>query len=168
MFRISLTLVESASQIKEKIKQCIEQEIVPNGLLEDVETFIPSYRIDEPMNEPAVWLFEHPTTEAENKKGKLSSKIYLTTTYEFVCIVYDDDIEKAENMGKDLATRVGSAIMKNAIRNNVGERLINNVKFKALYPTGELQIEGKTNQTPATSIVFDVEYIVDWLKCYKR
>lgn len=163
-----MNLVESVSEISEKIKECIKNEICENGLLSDVETFIPSYRMDEPMDIPAVWLFEHPTTEIVQKQGKLSSKIYLQTPFEFVCLVYEDDLEEAERLGKDLASRVGSSIMKHGLKLKNGERIIHNIVFKSLYPVGEVQIEGKTKKTPATSIVFEIRYYVDWLKCKKR
>lgn len=164
-----MNLIESGEMITQIVKKCITDEIKPEGLLSDVQTFIPSYRMDEPMDEPAVWLFEHPTIESNDNKGKgrLSSIIYLVTTFEFVCIVYDDELEEAEMKGKNLALRVGQALMKNILKGNNNRRVVNNIHFKSLYPTGEVQIENKTTQTPATSIVFDIEYVVDWLKCIR-
>lgn len=161
-----MNIVDSASKITELIKKCVTDEMKPDGLLSDVETFIPSYRLDEPMDLPAVWLFEHPTIPSD-KKGGLSHLSYLKTPFEFVCLIYDEDIEESEIKGKNLAFRVGASILKNGLRITDNERVFNNIKFKAAYPVGDVQIEGKTNQTPATSIIFEIEYIVDWLKCQR-
>lgn len=162
-----MKLVNSLAEITSAVKKCITNEMVENGLLNDVETFIPSYRLDEPMELPAIWLFEHPTIESD-KKGSLSNLIYLKTPFEFVCIVYDEDLEQSEILGKNLAARVGHTILKNKnLITDDGRRIFNNVKFRTLYPAGEVQIDGKTNKTPATSIVLEIEYFVDWLKCNK-
>lgn len=159
-----MNIIESATSISENVKACIKKEMTSEGLLSDVETFIPSYRLNEPMDLPAVWLFEHPTIESNNK-GKLGGYTYLKTPFEFVCLVYDDDLEKSESDGKDLASRVGMSLMNNGLKLINGERLFQNIRFKSLYPVGEITIEGKSNKVPATSIVFEIEYIVDWLKC---
>ena len=160
-----MNIVESAEKVTQLMKECITSEMTPDGLLSDVLTFIPSYRLDEPMDEPCIWLFEHPTVTADPKRGKLSHKLYLSTNFEFVCIVYDDDIEASEILGKNLASRVLASIMKHAVKVKNNERIINDVIFNTLYPAGEVQIEGKSNRTPATSIVVEVRYYIDWLKC---
>jgi len=158
-----MNLVKNGAEITSAVKSCIRNEMVNDGLLSDVETFIPSYRLDEDMDLPAVWLFEHPTTRVESKHAL--SSIYLTTPFEFVCVVYDDDIEQSEIKGKDLAWRVGETILKNKHKVIEGRRIFQNVTFRTLYPVGEVQLEGLNTKIPATSIILDIEYLVDWLKC---
>ncbi len=160
-----MNIVESSSVISEKIKDCIRSEMNPNGLLSDVKTFIPSYRMNEKMKEPCIWLFEHPTIPVDGKKAPLSKSLYLATPFEFVCVVYDKDIETAEMKGKNLASRVAACIQKHALKLHDGERVIDNIVFKTFYPAGEVQIENKSEKTPATSIVFEARFWIDWLKC---
>ena len=164
-----LSIIESQEKVTEKIKECITAEMCEDGLLEDVETFVPSYRMDEPMEEPLVWLFEHPTTVADPKSGALSQRMLLQTPFEFVCVVYDEeDIEQSEMLGKNLASRVAASIACNAHKFADGGRLFNRVKFDTLYPVGEVLIDEKSEKAPATSVRIIVEYYVDWRLCCKK
>ena len=145
-------------QVTSAIKLCITSEMTKDGLLEDVETFIPSYRLDESMDLPAVWLYEHPTT----LKGQMGfgDTLTLTTPFEFVCVEFDDDIEKAEIKGKNLAWRVWKSVFKHKNILLDDKRVFSNIEFNTLYPVGEVQIQGKLNRIPATSVVLDVTYNV--------
>lgn len=149
----------SAEKVTCAIKKCITDEMVENGILSDVETFVPSYRLEEPMDLPAVWLFEHPTT----LKGKLGFNgcIDLTTPFEFVCVEYDEDIETSEIKGKNLAWRVGQSIFKNKNQLQSNQRVFNDIRFQTLYPVGEVQIQGKLNKIPATSIILEFDYAAE-------
>ena len=102
-----MNIIKGPAEVTRMIKKCINQEITPEGLLRCVTTFVPSYRMEEELEEPIIWLFEHETTVADGKSGRLSRKLLLTTPYEFVCVVYDEDnIEQAELKSKELAYRV--------------------------------------------------------------
>lgn len=163
-----MNIISSQELVTMRIKEYIRAEMNPKGLLHDVETFIPSYRMNEPMEEPCVWLFEHPTTIADNKSGALSQKLKLQTPYEFVCIVYDeDDIEESEMLGKNLAGRVAASIAKNHIKLN-SDRIINKIEFETLYPVGEVKIKNKSNKAPATSVRIIAKYYIDWMNCCKK
>ena len=163
-----MNIIDSQELVTIRIKECIYSEMHSGGLLHDVETFIPSYRMDEPMEEPCVWLFEHPTTVADDKKGLLGGELYLQTPFEFVCIVYDDDdIEQSEMAGKNLASRVTLSIIKNIIKLNK-DGAIKKIDFDTLYPVGEITIKNKSNKAPATSIRIIVKYYIDWMKCCKE
>ena len=72
-------------EITSAIKSCITNEMKEGGLLYDVMDFIPSYRLEDSMELPAVWLFEHPTT----LKGKIGfgDVMTLTTPFEFVSMM---------------------------------------------------------------------------------
>ena len=150
----------NVDQVTSAIKQCITDEMVPDGILEDVETFIPSYRLEEPMDLPAVWLYEHPTVLSDDRRT-LDGLLSVTTPFEFVCVEYDDDIETAEIKGKNLAWRVGHVILNNRSKLVNRKKVFSKIEFKTLYPVGEVQIQGKLNKIPATSIVFDVSYMVN-------
>ena len=163
-----MNIITSQELVTLRIKECIYTEMHPEGLLHDVETFIPSYRMDEPMNEPCVWLFEHPTTIDDNKSGVLSQRLKLQTPYEFVCIVFDDeDIEKSEMLGKNLAGRVAASITKNSRALNK-DRVINTILFDTLYPVGEVTVKNKSNKAPATSVRIIAKYWIDWMNCCNK
>ena len=165
-----LDFIEGPAEVTRMIKKCITSEMTPDGLLSDVETFVPSYRMDEILDEPLIWLFEHETTSAEGKSGSLSGKLLLATPYEFVCVVYDDDdIEEAEIDSKKLACRIAVCVGNNLRRLNENKDIVlNNIKFDALYPVGTVSVQGKSEKAPATSIRLIVEYYVDWSMCCKK
>ena len=163
-----MNIITSQEVITKRIKECITSEMNPNGLLYDVETFVPSYRMEEEMEEPLIWLFEHPTTTANDKTGALSQKLYLQTPYEFVCVVYDeDDIEESEMLGKNLASRVAASIAKNHIKLNE-DRIIKKIEFETLYPVGEVEIRNKSDEAPATSVRIIAKYWIDWMNCCRK
>lgn len=162
-----LTGLAAVSQI---IKECITSENTPEGMLNDVLSVITVVNNEEGIDEPAIWINEHPTIPYDNAKTKLSQDIDLATTFEFVCIEYDPDPETAELKGKNLASRACLAVMKNFqhIQKKYGMRVIKNIHFVAFYPVGEISIKGKREKVPATSIVLSVVHNIDWLKCCKR
>ena len=164
---IILNMIEGPREVTRLIKSCIRKEMVPDGLLHEVETFVPSYRLDDEMEEPCVWLFEHETTVANGTSGRLSRKLLLQTVFEFVCVVYDEeDIEQSELKGKELASRVAVSIAKNLRRTNSNnEKVLENLKFDALYPVGTVDVQGKSKKALATSVRLIVEYYVDWAIC---
>ena len=138
-----MNIIKGPAEVTRMIKKCINQEITPEGLLRCVTTFVPSYRMEEELEEPLIWLFEHETTVADGKSGRLSRKLLLTTPYEFI----------------------GKNISRLNEDNNV---ILENLKFDALYPVGTVQVAGKSNKAPATSIRLNVEYYVDWAMCCQR
>ena len=167
-----MNLANSVSLVPKTIKSYIEEEMKDGGLLSDVETLIPSLNNDVPVDPPAVWIVQHPTTQWANDKRNLSSKIALSVPFEFVCVEYSDDLEEAEMLGIDLASRVGSSLMKNLnkvkVDNSMPDRFFHKLEFQTLYPVGEVNVVGKSERIPATSIVFSFVYFVDWLKCNRR
>ena len=167
-----MNLANSVSIVPKTIKSYIEEEMKDGGLLSDVETLIPSLNNDVPVDPPAVWIVQHPTTQWANDKRNLSSKMALSVPFEFVCVEYSDDLEEAEMLGIDLASRVGSSLMKNLnkvkVDNSMPDRFFHKLEFQTLYPVGEVNVVGKSERIPATSIVFSFVYFVDWLKCNRR
>ena len=102
-----MKFVNTASLVPQTVKAYLEHEIregglledvetLEGGLLEDVETLIPSVNSDVPVDPPAIWIVQHPTTRWVNDKANLSNKITLSVPFEFVCVEYSDDLEEAE------------------------------------------------------------------------
>ena len=163
-----MNIVEGPAIVTQLMKDCITAEIREGGLLEDVNTFVPSYRFNEEIEEPAIGLFEQETVPVVS--GTLSKKIELQTPFEFVCIVYDDEsIEQSEIKGKNLACRVAASIAKNFTRLTVDGESVPILKptIEAIYPVGTVEVQDKGEEAVATSIRIRINYYVDWLVCMR-
>lgn len=166
---MSLNIIKGMDTVSRNVKNYIKVETESGRLLDDVETVIYSVQSDIPVDPPCVWIVEHPTIPYEN--NNLSHIQRVSTTFEFVCVEYDDDLEQAQIKGENLATRVGASILKNfnKITDNPNDplRLFDKVLFKALYPVGEVTVTDKQEKIPATSIIFEFIHSIDWLKCMR-
>lgn len=163
------TLITGLEAITETIKCCIKCENVENGLLSDVEEIITVYNNEDGIEEPAVWIVQHPTIADE--KVDLSQKLKLVSTFEFVCIEYDNDAETAERKSQNLATRVALSVLKNykTMQTRLGYgRTISRIEFNTFRPVGEIQVVGKAEKVPVSGIVLDVIHYVDWNNCCKK
>ena len=162
-----MNLVDGISAVSEIVKRCITSEMVEDGILEDVKTFVPSFRLDEPFEEPVVWLFEHETTVVPGGNGALSKQVFLQTPFELVCCVYDEtDMEISEIKGKDLAGRVATAIGKNYNRITVnGNQLSSKPIIQSIAPVGAVSVEDTSDEVVLTSVTIILQYYVNWWIC---
>lgn len=164
---MTMDLVQGISKVTQLVKNCITSEMVPEGILHDVKSFIPSYRFEDDLDEPLIGLFEHKTEPVTD--GTLSHQIELQTPYEFLCVVYDDDLEESEIKGKDLAGRVCVAIAKNFTRIFKDEKLtVKKPAIRSINPVGIAELEGTSQEAAVTSVVIEITYYVDWMKCIKK
>ena len=145
------------------IKDCIRQEMNPEGLLSDVESFVPAYRSEEEWEEPLIWVYEHETIGVEGS-GTLFNKQLLQTPFEFFCVAYsEDDLEQSEILGKCLATRVAAAIKHNIKHtDDEGSYQLKRLLFSSLNTPGTVDIVGKSERAVVTSVKVTLEYFVDW------
>ncbi len=164
-----MNLLTGLAAVTQIIKDCLTVENVPEGILEDVISIIKVANNEEGVDEPAVWIHQHPTIP-ETGKTRLSRTMDLVTTFEFVCIEYDPDPETAELKSQNLASRVVLAILKNFqhVQKEYGERVIKNIRFNMFYPVGEVPVAGKREKVPVTSVSIEVIHEIDWLNCCKR
>jgi hypothetical protein len=164
-----MNIVEGPARVTQLMKDCITAEMTEGGLLEDVNTFIPSYKFNEEIEEPAIGIFEQETVPVVS--GTLSKKIELQTPFEFICIVYDDeDIEQSEIKGKNLACRVAASIAKNFTRITIDGKSVPILKptIESIYPVGTVEVQDKGEEAVATSIRIRINYYVDWLVCMRN
>lgn len=163
-----MDVVTQTDVVTRNIKYYLEHENQENGLLSDVETIIRSYNSDEPIDTPCVWINKQETVPSG--KNNLSNLQELKTTYEFVCIDYDEDLEIAQDKSENLAARVLGAILRNynQIREQETDplRIFQRVDLKSLT-VGSIPIRGKLEGIPASSVTLDFTYNIDWLKCRK-
>ena len=162
------SLITGLEEITETIKECIRSENVTGGLLEDVEDIITVYNNEDGVEEPAVWMVQHPTTAIKNVD--LSQKLILESPFEFVCIEYDEDPEEAERKSQNLATRVAISLLKNykPIQIQKGNPTIRKIEFNTYRPVGEITVQGKSEKVPVTGIILNVIHDVDWMNCCKQ
>ena len=167
---MTVNLVTGFDKVYEIIKESIEAEIVENGLLEDVETFIPVYTNEEHVDEPVVWM--HQLQTRVGRQADISGTMELTTPFQFNCAVYEPEIEDANKATQNLANRVGLAILKNwqtiQMSKTPGERMITGITFETYYPLGTIQVNGKSERLPVTGLVLNIKHKVNWLMCCRN
>ncbi len=156
--------------IQDIMKTCIESEICENGLLEDVESFIPIYYEKRDVEEPCIWMSQHPTTA--ERQADISQTMDLTTPFEFDCAVYAPEMEDAVNLAQNLAGRVTLSIVKNYLKVQSqiteGKRLIKKIGLETYYPVGYVSVTGKSDNVPVIGVVLNVTHTVNWKMCCKE
>lgn len=164
-----MNLLTGLAAVTKIIKECVHVENVPGGILEDVQSIISVANNEEGIDEPAIWIVQHPTVPEKSAKASISRTIDLSTTFEFVCIEYDPDPETAELKSQDLAARVVLALMRNFqhVQSDYGERVIKRLEFNMFYPVGEVAVQGKREKVPVTSVSINVLHPIDWMNCCK-
>lgn len=164
-----IILPESFESIEKVMEACIEKEITPKGILSDVETFIHSYYNDDVVDEPVIWMTQHPSYA--ERQADISQTMDIITPFEFTCAVYRPDLDDAEKASQNLTFRVVLSIVKNflIVQNEIlGRRIIKRMDFATYYPVGEVEIVGKTEGAPATSVVLNVVHTINWTVCCKK
>ena len=149
---------------------CIEAEMTPNGLLEDVATFKRIYLEEEHIDEPFIWMYQHETRPG--RQADISRTMELTTPFQFNCAVYEPELEDANESTMNLATRVILSVQKNwqTIQNQElpGQRLIRNITLETFYPLGTVDVNNKSERLPVIAVVLNVNHIIDWRLCCKQ
>ena len=136
-------IVEGFEQIQQIMINCIKTEMEKeNGLLSDVETFIPIYYDEKGVEEPCIWMTQHPTTAS--RQADISQTMELVTPFEFDCVVYKSELEDSVTASQNLTNRVILAILRNylQIQSEItdGKRLIRTITLETYYPVGEVRI----------------------------
>ena len=167
---MTVNLVTGFDKIYTIIKGCIEAEICTDGLLEDVETFIPIYTNEEHVDEPVVWM--HQLETIPGRQADISGKMELITPFQFNCAVYESELEDANSATQNLCNRVALSILKNwqTIQSTElsGQRMIKNITFQRYYPLGTIEVNGKSERLPVTGIVLEIHHLVNWTMCCRN
>lgn len=165
---MTVNLVTGFDKVYTIIKESVEAEICEDGILEDVETFIPVYTNEEHVEEPVVWMHQLQTTPG--RQADISGTMELVTPFQFNCAVYESEIEEANAETQNLCNRVAIAILKNwqtVQAEQDSPRMIRNITFQRYYPLGTIDVNGKSERLPVTGIVLEVHHIVNWQMCCK-
>ena len=167
---MTVNILTGFEKINEIINECITREITTDGLLEDVETFVNTYYEEGSIDEPVIWITQHPTTAG--RQADISQTMELTTPFEFDCGVYDNDIEDANMQSQNLANRVILSVLRNwqTVQAELlpGQRMIKNITLNRYSPLGYVNVKGKSDRVPVTGVVLDVNHIVNWSLCCKQ
>lgn len=157
----------------EKINQimncCITREMTENGLLADVESFVNTYYEEGSIDEPVIWMTQHPTTA--NRQADISQTMELTTPFEFDCGVYEVELEDANISSQNLCNRVILSVLKNWLTVQaevLPKRMIRNITLDRYSPMGYVQVTGKSDKVPVTGVILNVNHIVNWQLCCQQ
>ena len=167
---MTVNILTGFEKINDIMQQCITDEINQNGLLSDVETFINTYFNEGQVDEPVVWITQHPTTVQKN--ADISKTLLLKTPFEFDCGVYEVDLEDANTSSQNLCNRVILSILKNwqtvqseELPNN---RMIRNIELETYSPMGYVDVTGKSDKVPITGVILNVYHIINWQQCCRQ
>ena len=167
---MTVNILTGFEKINTIINKCVSDEINPDGLLSDVETFINTYFNEGQVDEPVIWITQHPTTVEKN--ADISKTLLLKTPFEFDCGVYEREIEDANTSSQNLCNRVILSILKNwqtvqseELPNN---RLIRNITLETCSPMGYVQVTGKSDKVPITGVILNVHHVINWQQCCRQ
>jgi hypothetical protein len=167
---MTVNILTGFEKINTIINRCITDEINQNGLLSDVETFINTYFNEGQVDEPVVWITQHPTTVQKN--ADISKTLLLKTPFEFDCGVYEREIEDANTSSQNLCNRVILSILKNwqTVQNELlpGQRMIRNIELETYSPMGYVQVTGKSDKVPITGVILNVYHVINWQQCCRQ
>jgi len=167
---MTVNILTGFEKINDIMQQCITDEINQNGLLSDVETFINTYFNEGQVDEPVVWITQHPTTVQKN--ADISKTLLLKTPFEFDCGVYEREIEDANTSSQNLCNRVILSILKNwqTVQNELlpGQRMIRNIELETYSPMGYVQVTGKSDKVPITGVILNVYHVINWQQCCRQ
>ena len=167
---MTVNILTGFEKINEIMNTCITREITTDGILEDVETFINTYFNEGQVDEPVVWITQHPTTVEKN--ADISKTLLLKTPFEFDCGVYEKEIEDANTSSQNLCNRVILSILKNwqGVQNEIipGHRMIRNITLETYSPMGYVPVTGKSDKVPVTGVILNVYHIINWQQCCQQ
>lgn len=167
---MTVNILTGFEKINDIMQQCITDEINQNGLLSDVETFINTYFNEGQVDEPVVWITQHPTTVQKN--ADISKTLLLKTPFEFDCGVYEREIEDANTSSQNLCNRVILSILKNwqtiQAEELPGQRMIRNIELETYSPMGYVQVTGKSDKVPITGVILNVYHVINWQQCCRQ
>lgn len=165
-----VNILNGFEKVNTIITECITREMEQDCLLSDVETFINTYYNEGSVDEPCIWITQHPTTV--EKGADISNTLLLKTPFEFDCGVYETDFEEANNASQNLCNRVILSILKNWQRIQAtevpNERMIRNITLDTYSPMGYVNVTGKSDKVPVCGVVLNVYHMVNWKLCCQQ
>lgn len=167
---MSVNILQGFEKINEVMIKSLEREITTDGLLEDVESFYPCYYEEGSIDEPVLWLTQHPSRA--NRQADISQTMELTTPFQITCGVYEVELEDANMASQNLANRAILAVLRNwqTVQAEVMTqgRTIRNITLDTYTPMGYWDVKGKSDKIAMTGVILNVNHIVNWTLCCKQ
>lgn len=167
---MTVNIVNGFEKINEIIHSCITKEMTSDGLLSDVESFVNTYYDEGSVDEPVIWVTQHPTNA--DRQADISQTMTLITPFEFDCGVYNADLDTADMESQNLTGRVILSILRNwqTIQSEIlpGQKMITNITLETYSPVGYVDVRGKSDKVPVTGVVLNVHHIINWKMCCKQ
>lgn len=166
---MTVGLVTGLESLYNIVLECLECEHNEDGLLSDVETIVNSYYNEKHLEEPVVWVTQHPARTG--RQADISQTLDLVVPFEFDCGVYLNDLDEANLYSQNLTNRVIMSILNNwqRVQSEVlpGQRLIRNVSLETYSPVGYVNVNGKSDKLMITGVVLDFNIVLNWRMCLK-
>ena len=166
---MAVGIVTGMEKLYNIIIKCLEEENKENGLLEDVETIVNSYYNESHLEEPIVWVTQHPANA--NRQADISQTMELTVPFEFDCGVYDQDLDVSNLASQNLANRVIMSILNNwqTIQGQQlpNRRLITKITLQTYSPVGYVNVTNKSDKVAVTGVILNVNIKLNWQQCYQ-
>ena len=166
---MAVGIVTGMEKLYTIIIKCLEEENKENGLLEDVETIVNSYYNESHLEEPIVWVTQHPANA--NRQADISQTMELTVPFEFDCGVYDQDLDVSNLASQNLANRVIMSILNNwqTIQGQElpNRRLITKITLQTYSPVGYVNVTNKSDKVAVTGVILNVNIKLNWQQCYQ-
>ena len=167
---MTVNILTGFEKINTIINRCITDEIKDNGILSDVETYINTYYNEGQVEEPVIWITQHPTTVEKNPD--ISKTSLLKTPFEFDCGVYETEIEDANTASQNLCNRVILSILKNwqtiQAEELPNQRMIRNIELDTYSPMGYVEVTGKSDKVPITGVILNIYHTISWQQCCRQ
>lgn len=166
---MTVNILTGFEKINTIINRCITDEL-EDGLLSDVETFVNTYYNEGQVDEPVIWITQHPSTVEKN--ADISKTALLKTPFEFDCGVYETEIEDANTSSQNLCNRVILSVLKNWQTIQAEElpnaRMIRNITLETYSPMGYVPVTGKSDKVPITGVILNVYHVINWQQCCRQ
>lgn len=160
-------ITTALEEVYSNIKEWVETETMPDGILEDIESFIKPQITDEIIEPPYIWLEKGDITPY--KEVPLSQRNQIMLPVRFICAYEpdNDDFESAEAYSLNIACRIIAVVMKHYRRRGQLANILK-VELEQIQPNGNVQIINKQEIVPAVRVGLKFLIEVDWLKCLKN
>ena len=145
---MAVNVVMGMEKLYTIIHRCLTEENKPDGLLEDVETIVNSYYQESHLDEPILWITQHPAIA--DRQADISKTMDLIVPFEIDAGVYDPDLDTADLESQNMVCRSILAVLKNWQRIQAeelpGRRLIRNITLQTYSPVGYVNVIKKSDK----------------------
>lgn len=169
--------------IPEKFSDWISREICEDGLLEEVERFIPTFRSHFEVDGTTVWIYKQDWRILDTEINSLgtSTSTVIEYPFEVAVIVQRPDIRRADKKALQLQSKVISSVMKNYYPNIFRELqedpreaqgtlhgVIEKITVDTGYNDGSLEAINQEEDVVIKGVLFTLRVCIDWMECIRQ